>query len=195
MEDLLRFEDHLDVTLVLEDGEIHANKFVLGARADYFSSMFRANNFKEANGNVKFPCRKVIMEQIIRLLYGGNLDCSKMTIGDKVELYNTCKMMTLHQRYGNIEEDIFYNPVKTLRINNADSLVAAAKILEATLMLELDISKKIVDYIGVRLNANNVLEKYFVLLPKSVVTALEKKWSLPLNHYSYRSVKIRDAYM
>ena len=85
-EELLSCKDYLDVTIVLDDGEIKSNKFVLAARSKYFANIFKNDEFQGSNGNVHVSCSKVIMEKVINLIYGGNLNCSTLPDEQKSEL-------------------------------------------------------------------------------------------------------------
>ena len=67
-----------DVKIVLEDGEVFANKDVLSARSDYFATMFSSKNeFKfiegENNKVVMSHCSKIIMDKIIKFLFSGDM--------------------------------------------------------------------------------------------------------------------------
>ena len=115
--DLLSCEDHLDVTFVLEDGELKSNK----------STMFRNNNFKESNGIVEFPCKKNVLENVLMYLCGGKLDCSEMSLEQKMELFNIFRIVL-------VEDSIFYTAIRDKGFGNVESLVSAAKTLETTLL-------------------------------------------------------------
>ena len=99
MEDLLKYEEHLDVTIVLEDGEIKSSRFVLGARSEYFATMLRSDNFKESNGTILIPCKKIVMEKVIQYIYGATFDHSLMSIEEKLELLNIFRMMMLEDAF------------------------------------------------------------------------------------------------
>ena len=69
-----------DVKIILEDGEISANKDILIARSDYFATMLsnsNKNQFVEGRTNsvdLSF-CSKVVMEKIINYLFSGRQGC------------------------------------------------------------------------------------------------------------------------
>ena len=190
MKDLLKNEDHLDVTFILEDGELKSNKFILSARSSYFSGMFnKSSNFSEASGIVKFPCKKYLMEKVIQYLYGGGFDCVKMSVEDKVELFNVFKMILLQDSMGNLEFKLFYPPIQEHEksddsdddgddedFSTAEALVYATDILNVTLKLDLEISKSIIDYMATRLGQIvQILKKEKVDLPANVVKTLVDK--------------------
>ena len=171
--DLLSCEDHLDVTFILEDGELKSSKFLLAARSEYFATMFKNDNFKESCGVVKFPCKKVFMDTVIGYLYGAQLECSKMSLEQKLELFNIFRMVLVEDSMDKLEDEIFYTPIKDKGFANVESLVAAAKTLEATLKLNLEISKRIVYYMGTRMKKIiQILKEYNVALSNSVILAL-----------------------
>ena len=80
-----------DVNILLEDGEILANKDVLCARSDYFSTMFRNNNqvsFVEGETNMvdMGHCNKVVMEKIIKYLFSGDMILHDLCLPDLVKM-------------------------------------------------------------------------------------------------------------
>ena len=81
-----------DVRILLEDGEeITANKDVLCARSDYFSTMFRNNNqvsFVEGETNKvdMGHCSKVIMVKIIKYLFSGDMILHDLCLPDLVKM-------------------------------------------------------------------------------------------------------------
>jgi len=98
-----------DVKIVLEDGEILANKDVLCARSDYFATMF--SNYKEVkfvegetNKAVMDHCSKVIMEKIISYLFSGDMKLHDLSFPDLVRMMNMTSMMMLEDIYDVIEE-------------------------------------------------------------------------------------------
>ena len=93
-----------DVKIVLEDGEILANKDVLCARSEYFSTMFSNNNM---DNQVKFMegktnkvdmghCSKVIMDKIIKYLFSGDMKLHDMSLPDLVKITHMTSMMLLN---------------------------------------------------------------------------------------------------
>ena len=52
-----------DVRIVLQDGEIEANKINLCLHSDYFQEIFKDSNFTE--GEVKVECKKYFMEKVL----------------------------------------------------------------------------------------------------------------------------------
>ena len=66
-----------DVKIVLEDGEIRANKDILMARSDYFATMLSNENFVEGRDNCvdirKWSVTKKVMEKVINYLFSGEM--------------------------------------------------------------------------------------------------------------------------
>ena len=77
-----------DVKIICSDGEIPANKTILGMRSQYFLSMFSSNNnFVESqDGIVKLPHSKAVMEKFVLFLYSGQLNCGDLGLGSMLDL-------------------------------------------------------------------------------------------------------------
>ena len=85
--------EHNDVRIVLDDGELSANKCILAARSEYFAAMFNnKHQFTEVNGMVKFPCKKKVMERVLEYLYAEQLD-DGLTIIEDIEILDIFRMM------------------------------------------------------------------------------------------------------
>ena len=98
-----------DVKILLEDGEILANKDVLCARSDYFSTMFSNNNqvrFVEGETNKvdMTHCSKVVMEKIIKYLFSGDMELHDLSLPDLVKMLNIATMMMLEDIHQDIKE-------------------------------------------------------------------------------------------
>ena len=99
-----------DVKILLEDGEeITANKDVLCARSDYFSTMFRNNNqvsFVEGETNMvdMGHCNKVVMEKIIKYLFSGDMILHDLCLPDLVKMVNMTSMMMMDDLHGFIKD-------------------------------------------------------------------------------------------
>ena len=88
-----------DVKIVLEDGEIYANKDVLSARCAYFATCFSNNKIKfiegETNSVTFSHCSKMIMEKIIKYLFSGEMKLHDLLLADLLKMMNMTKMMML----------------------------------------------------------------------------------------------------
>jgi len=95
-----------DVKIVLNDGEIFANKDVLSAGSDYFATMFSNKEIKFIEGETKTVtfshCSKAIMEKIIQYLFSGDLELHEVSLLDLVMMMSMTTMMMLDD----LKEDI-----------------------------------------------------------------------------------------
>ena len=97
-----------DVKIVLEDGEVFANKDVLSVRSDYFATMFSSKNeFKfiegENNKVVMSHCSKVIMDKIIKFLFSGDMYLHDLSLPELVKMMNMTSMMMLDDLHNDIK--------------------------------------------------------------------------------------------
>ena len=97
-----------DVKIVLEDGEIFANKDVLSARCAYFATCFSNNKRKFIEGEtneVNFNhCSKVIMEEIIKYLFSGDMKLHVFLLADLLKMMNMTKMLMLDELLEDIQK-------------------------------------------------------------------------------------------
>ena len=100
-----------DVKILLEDGEILANKDVLCARSDYFSTMFSSNNqvkFVEGETNTidMSHCSKIVMDRLIKYLFSGDMTLHDLCLPDLVKMMNMTSMMMMEDTYNFIKDYI-----------------------------------------------------------------------------------------
>ena len=97
-----------DVKIVLEDGEIHANKDVLCARSDYFATMLSNEEVKFMEGETKRVdmnyCSKIIMEKIIKYLFSGDMTLHDISLPNLVKMMNITSMMMLEDVYDDVKD-------------------------------------------------------------------------------------------
>ena len=97
-----------DVKIVLEDGEICANKDVLSARCAYFATCFSNNKRKFIEGEtnaVNFGhCSKAIMEKIIKYLFSGDMKLHGLLLADLLKMMNMTKMLMLDDLLKDIQK-------------------------------------------------------------------------------------------
>jgi len=107
---------HNDVNLVLDDGELEASKFVLSLRSEYFSKMFdKHSGFKENQArDVKISCKKVVMEKIVIHLYGGAVTVDGLNFNEVVELLHMLNLMVLEDAF-KLAEKNFVNELESDR--------------------------------------------------------------------------------
>ena len=98
-----------DVTILLEDGEIKANKDVLVARSSYFSSMLNNdNNYVESQSgvvNLNYA-KKAVMHGIVYYLFAGQIDYKTFTIEQLVEMMTLTRMMSIDKLSLGIENHL-----------------------------------------------------------------------------------------
>ena len=101
-----------DVKIVLEDGHILANKDVLCARSEYFSTMLsngsNNNQVKFIEGETKTVdmayCSKIIMEKIIKYFFSGNMVLNDLSFGNLLKMMNMTSMMMLDDIHANVKD-------------------------------------------------------------------------------------------
>ena len=100
-----------DVTIVLSDGEIKANKDVLCASSDYFATMFGNEAFDECkNGVVPMKdVKKVVMEGLVQFLFIGELNLDNFDVLHLLEMMNLAQFMFLNNLYQDLEAHIEKN--------------------------------------------------------------------------------------
>ena len=99
-----------DVRIILEDGEILANKDVLCSRCEYFATMFSNNKVKfiegETNSVDMSHCSKDIMDKIINYLFSGEMKFNDLNLEQLLKLMNMASLMLL--------DDVFVNAKTSL---------------------------------------------------------------------------------
>ena len=88
-----------DVQIVLEDGEIQANKDILIARSEYLASMLIKENFVEGKDNCvdmrQCDVNKMVMEKIIHFLFSGEMKLLDVPLLNLFKLMRISNMMLL----------------------------------------------------------------------------------------------------
>jgi len=112
---LLKNGSFNDIRIILEDGEILANKAVLSTRCEYFATMFSNKEDKEvkfADGEANSldlshcHCSKVIMEKIIIYLFSGEMKFNDLNLDQLLQLMNMASLMLLNDVFVNVEKFI-----------------------------------------------------------------------------------------
>ena len=133
-----------DVKIVLNDGEISANKDVLSAGSDYFATMFSNNKeikFIEGETNlVTFShCSKAIMVKIIDYLFSGEVELHEFSLCDLVMMMNMTAMMMLDDLKEDIQQYILeIVPMSGINCGSLPELVESLMLAE---QLKLDTIK------------------------------------------------------
>ena len=142
LEELLKCEDNLDVTIVCDDGEIRSNKSVLSAKSEYFTTMFKSDTFKESNGKVEVPCKKKIMDKVIEyiyFLYGGKLNLSTLNPEEQLQLLDMFRMMMLEDASAILMDHFMRDVVCRIYSKEAvESLNKYVDILDLALTMKFD---------------------------------------------------------
>ena len=87
-----------DVKIILDDGELLANKDVLNARCEYFAATFRWNNKNnnEESEEIRIEgCSKKVMERIIEFLFTGVLKFKDLDMHSSMSLIDQIRKLVL----------------------------------------------------------------------------------------------------
>ena len=88
-----------DVRIILEDGEIQANKDILIVRNEYLASMLIKENFVEGKDNCvdirQCDVNKKVMEKIVNFLFSGEMKLHDLSLMDLLKLMHMANMMLL----------------------------------------------------------------------------------------------------
>ena len=86
-----------DVKIILDDGELSANKDVLAARCDYFAATFRYNNNNnKESGDIRIKdCSKKVMERIVEFLFTGVLKFKDLDLHSLMSLADQIRKLVL----------------------------------------------------------------------------------------------------
>ena len=95
-----------DIKIKLSDGEIFANKDILMARCEYFSTMFSNNKFIEGETNTidMGHCSKTVMGKIVKFLFSGDVKFSDLSLDQLVRLSYMSQMMLLNKFKDEVDE-------------------------------------------------------------------------------------------
>jgi len=101
----LQDPEYCDVKIVATDGEIAANKTILGMRSPYFRSMFSSNNnFVESQtATVKLPYTKTVLEKVIIYLYSGELEFHDLDLKALLDLLELLNLINLSMEFSTVE--------------------------------------------------------------------------------------------
>ena len=130
-----------DVKIVLNDGEILANKDVLSAQSDYFATMFSNNKRMFIEGETRTVhfshCSKNMMERIVKYLFSGEMKLYDMSLSDLVTMMNMTNMMMLDA----LKDDIQKHLLERTENHMGDSFLDLVKSLMLAEQLKLDTIK------------------------------------------------------
>ena len=175
---LLKKGSSIDVRIILEDGEILANKDVLSTRCEYFATMFSNNEVKFIEGVTNSVdmshCSKVIMEKIINYLFSGRMKFNDLKLDQLLKLMNMASLMLLDDVFVNAENFILgWLPNSGVNCGFLPELISGLMLAEQfkltaikdEMVLELHRSLKDIPHIP------DIVENFleFKLLPYSLV--------------------------
>ena len=130
---------HNDVKIILDDGEVHVNKFLMSVGSEYFSAMFNdQSKFEESDGTVKVACKKIVMEKLVKLVYGGNLDIKGLKLLEVVELLEMLRMTLMEGAFKFLEKKILDEFISVLKIENYEMFNEVSVVLKTALVLKLN---------------------------------------------------------
>ena len=91
---LLRMNDSFnDVKIILSDGCVFANSFVLSSASDYFSDTFVEGQTHEVT--MEEYIKKESMERVVHYIYSGDMDMEKIGFERLLEIMNISKMLLM----------------------------------------------------------------------------------------------------
>ena len=135
--------NHNDVKLVCDDGEIEASKAILAARSEYFAKMFdNTHQFHETSGIAIVKCRKKVMLKVIEFLYAGKIDRRNMNLYDFMEIMDLLRMMLLKDG-SDLAYDKCMESLQSNRFPLRDCLSGIKISLDQDLLIEKDLIRHI----------------------------------------------------
>ena len=101
----LQDPEYCDVRIVASDGEIAANKTILGMRSPYFRSMFSSNNnfVESSTGTVKLPYDMAVLKRVIIYLYSGELEFHDLDLKPLLDLMELLNLINLSTEFSTVE--------------------------------------------------------------------------------------------
>ena len=136
VEDILKMLDRgslNDVKIVLDDGEILANKDILMARSEYFETMFSHKKFKEGETDSvdMSHCSKAVMEKIVKFLFSGGLNFDGLSLRQLLDLSHISEMMLLTDFKFAVDDFIIYQlPYHAENVQSLSELISGLKLAD-----------------------------------------------------------------
>ena len=113
-EDLLKLLENgssNDVTIILEDGELRANKDILMARCPYFATMLNNQNFVESKTNTikMMTGDKETMMRVLRYIFSGDIAAlsNGLSLYHLIKLMDLLRLLLLDQAFSKAEQKTF----------------------------------------------------------------------------------------
>ena len=171
-----------DVQIILDDGVVDCNKFILSARSEYFQKMLDSeSNFKEAScGKVKIEgCKKSVMNVIVDFFYTGAIKMDEnLSLIDKLELLDVSRMMMLENE--NVYTELLEKIILEIKSGkHAIKMCVTALDIVDTLKLEDSLRDSIISFLNENdhyilgdEDAEDITNNYITKLPKDVFLRL-----------------------
>ena len=118
-----------DIVIVLEDGQIEANKDLLSVRSDFFERSFNNPEFIESQSKsiIMKGCTKAAMRAIVDYIYTGDMDLSNYDLATLLRIMNFSQEIL-------IEDDLFNRIEAFLRNflpgNEAEPVLGVTRVLQ-----------------------------------------------------------------
>ena len=170
----LQDPEYCDVKIICSDGEIAANKTILGIRSPYFRSMFSSsNNFVESKaGCVKMSQTKAVMEKVVLFFYSGRMACDDLALGQMMDLMALLDLMNLPEEFSTLEKFI----IKKI-MDGKFAISDCLKYLENSYKLGLEtVGKSLLVYLGTRYRKVPKLAELGGLSEPMIFQLLEQKF-------------------
>ena len=169
----LQDPEYCDVRIVASDGEIAANKTILGMRSPYFRSMFSSNNnfVESSTGTVKLPYTKAVLEKVIVYLYCGELEFHDLDLKPLLDLMELLNLINLSTEFSTVESFTSDN-IKKGKFSFSDCL----KSLDYSSKLGLkSVGETLLVYLGENLVEFAEIEDVGALSEPMIVRLLQEK--------------------
>ena len=169
----LQDPEYCDVRIVASDGEIAANKTILGMRSPYFRSMFSSNNnfVESSTGTVKLPYTKAVLEKVIVYLYCGELEFHDLDLKPLLDLMELLNLINLSMEFSTVESFTSDN-IKKGKFSISDCL----KSLDYSSKLGMkSVGETLLVYLGENLVEFAEIEDVGALSEPMIVRLLQEK--------------------
>ena len=165
--------EYCDVRIVATDGEIAANKTILGIRSRYFRSIFSANNnfVESSTGSVKLPYAKAVLEKVIIYLYSGKMEFDDMDLRPLLDLMELLNMIHLPLEFETVESFTMEN-IKKGKFSFSDCLVS---LDDCSKMGLKDVGETLLVYLGGNFVNIGQLKEVRALSESMIVRLLQEK--------------------
>ena len=169
----LQDPEYYDVRIVASDGEIAANKTILGMRSPYFRSMFSSNNnfVESSTGTVKLHYARAVLKRVIIYLYSGELEFHDLDLKPLLDLMELLNLINLSMEFSTVESFTSDN-IKKGKFSFSDCL----KSLDYSSKLGMkSVGETLLVYLGENLVEFAEIEDVGALSEPMIVRLLQEK--------------------